>query len=112
MLISHLTIIVLIFLVVHTGVGDHTHTARDTTSYVKMDEERRDGYHMVTERDDGERYRRIKYYHNETTYNNTSGAGGHSHTVNVSGNTSRVGNGAPINIENPYLGVFMWERIG
>lgn len=95
-----------------SSVGDHTHTARDTTSYVKMDEDNHNGYHMVTERDDGERYRRIKYYHNETTYNNTSGAGGHSHTVNVSGNTSRVGNGAPINIENPYLGVFMWERIG
>lgn len=95
-----------------SGVGDHTHTAIDTTSYVKMDEDNYNGYHMVTERNDGERYHRIKYYHNETTYNNTYGAGGHSHTVNVSGNTSRVGNGAPINIENPYLGVFMWERIG
>ena len=94
-----------------SGVGDHTHTARDTTSYVKMDEDNHNGYHMTTQHDDGERYRRTKYYHNETTYNNTSGAGGHSHTVNVSGNTSRVGNGAPINIENPYLGVFMWERI-
>lgn len=94
-----------------SGVRDHTHTARDTTSFIKMDEEYRDGYHMTTQHDDGERYRRTRYYHNDTTYNNTSGAGGHSHTVNVSGNTSRVGNGAPINIENPYLGVFMWERI-
>ena len=94
-----------------SGVGDHTHTARDTTSYVKMNEEYSNGYHMVTERDDGERYRKIKYYHNDTTYNNTSGAGSHSHTVNVSGNTSRVGSGAPINVENPYLGVYMWERI-
>lgn len=94
-----------------SGVGDHTHTARDTTSFIKMNTDRNNGYHMTTLHDDGERYRQISYYHNDTTYNNTSGSGGHSHTVNVSGNTSRVGSGAPINVENPYLGVYMWERI-
>ena len=68
---------------------------------------------MTTQHDDGERYRQISYYHNDTTYNNTSGAGGHSHTVSVSGTTTRVGSStpAPLNIENPYLGVYMWERI-
>ena len=95
-----------------SGVGDHSHSARDITSFVKTNTENRDGYHMFRQYDDGEHYnRQTMYYHNETTYNNTSGAGGHSHTVSVSGNTSRVGSGAPINIENPYLGVYMWERI-
>lgn len=45
------------------------------------------------------------------TNKNTNNAGGHSHTVSVNGTTSRVGSGAPINVENPYLGVYMWERI-
>lgn len=96
-----------------SSVGDHTHTARDITSFVKSDYDRSNGYHMTTQRDDGERYRQISYYHNDTTYNNTSGAGGHSHTVSVSGTTTRVGSStpAPLNIENPYLGVYMWERI-
>lgn len=95
-----------------SGVGDHTHTARDITSYVKMNNERSNGYNMFIQYDDGERFNnRATFYHNDTTYNNTSGSGGHSHSVSVSGNTSRVGSGAPINIENPYLGVYMWERI-
>lgn len=95
-----------------SGVGDHTHSARDITSFVKSDYDPSNGYHM-TQHDDGERYRKISYYHNDTTYNNTSGAGGHSHTVSVSGTTTRVGSStpAPLNIENPYLGVYMWERI-
>ena len=96
-----------------SGVGDHTHSARDITSFVKSDYDPSNGYHMTTQRDDSERYRRISYYHNDTTYNNTSGSGGHSHTVSVSGTTTRVGSStpAPLNIENPYLGVYMWERI-
>lgn len=96
-----------------SSVGDHTHSARDITSFVKSDYDRSNGYHMATQYDDGERYHQISYYHNDTTYNNTSGAGGHSHTVSVSGTTTRVGSStpAPLNIENPYLGVYMWERI-
>ena len=96
-----------------SGVGDHTHSARDITSYVKTDTGSRDGYDMFRGYD-SERYNnRTMYYHNDTTYNNTSGAGGHSHTVSVSGTTTRVGSStpAPLNIENPYLGVYMWERI-
>ena len=96
-----------------SSVGDHTHSARDITSFVKSDYNHSNGYHMTTQHDDGERYHQISYYHNDTTYNNTSGAGGHSHTVSVSGTTTRVGSStpAPLNIENPYLGVYMWERI-
>lgn len=97
-----------------SGVGDHSHSARDITSYVKMSTGSKDGYHMFRQYDDNERYNsKIMYYHNDTTYNNTSGAGGHSHTVSVSGTTTRVGSStpAPLNIENPYLGVYMWERI-
>lgn len=41
----------------------------------------------------------------------TSTDQGHVHDFNVSGTTSSFGNGAPVNIENPYLGVYMWERI-
>lgn len=93
-------------------VGDHTHTARDTTSYVKMTEEYSNGYHMYTRSYDDDRYSsKHKYYHNDTTHNDTNGAGGHSHSVTVSGKTGRVGSGAPLNVENPYLGVYMWERI-
>lgn len=42
----------------------------------------------------------------------TSTDGNHSHTVTVTGNTSAMTRNAnPINVENPYLGVYMWERI-
>ena len=62
--------------------------------------------------DSDDRYNsKHKYYHNDTTYNNTNGAGGHNHSVTVSGKTGRVGSGAPVNVENTYLGVYMWERI-
>jgi len=42
----------------------------------------------------------------------TSTDGNHTHTVNVRGTTTNVSRTpTPLNIENPYLGVYMWERI-
>ena len=41
----------------------------------------------------------------------TSTDQGHTHDFNVNGSTTLVGNSVPINVENPYLGVYMWERI-
>ena len=35
----------------------------------------------------------------------------HTHDFFVRGTTDQTGSGAPINVENPYLGVYMWERI-
>lgn len=35
----------------------------------------------------------------------------HFHNFSVNGSTDLFGNGTPVNIENPYLGVYMWERI-
>ncbi len=95
-----------------SGVGDHTHNTSDESSYTKAARYgERDYYCKYLGSGDTDRRDYNTYYVNETKNRTTNGAGGHSHTVNVSGNTSRVGSGAPINVENPYLGVYMWERI-
>ena len=95
-----------------SSVGDHTHNTSDETSYTRtVDYNFRGMYAKYYGSVDSDRRNQTTYYANETVNRTTNGAGGHSHTVNVSGNTSRVGSGAPINIENPYLGVYMWERI-
>lgn len=95
-----------------SGVGDHTHNTSDESSYtrtVRYDE--RGYYCKYLGSGDTDRRRNETYYANETVNRTTNGAGGHSHTVSVNGTTSRVGSGAPVNVENPYLGVYMWERI-
>ena len=95
-----------------SGVGDHTHNTSDNSSYTREARYDERGYYCkYYGSGDTDRRRNETYYVNETINRTTNGAGGHSHTVSVSGNTSRVGSGAPINIENPYLGVYMWERI-
>ena len=95
-----------------SGIGDHTHNTSDESSYTKaVRYGERDYYCKYLGSSDTDRRNYDTYYVNETKNRTTNGAGGHSHTVNVSGNTSRVGSGAPVNIENPYLGVYMWERI-
>lgn len=95
-----------------SGVGDHSHNTSDNSSYTRtIDYNERGYYCRYLGSVDSDRRRNDTYYVNETVNRTTNGAGGHSHTVNVSGNTSRVGSGAPINVENPYLGVYMWERI-
>lgn len=47
---------------------------------------------------------------NKTTNNSPD----HTHDFSANGTTSNAGTASPasFNIENPYLGVFMWERIG
>ena len=46
------------------------------------------------------------------TLQNTSTDQGHTHDFSIiNGVTYLAGNSAPVNIENPYLGVYMWERI-
>lgn len=87
-----------------SGVGDHTHNV--TTEVLKRTDP--NSRNKIYSNPGGEY---TSTYANQTTDKTTNGAGGHSHTVNVSGNTSRVGSGAPVNVENPYLGVYMWERI-
>jgi ethanolamine utilisation protein eutA len=97
-----------------SGVGDHTHNTSDNSSYTNgTNYNDRGNYVKYKGSGDTDSRRNDIYYVNETINRTTTGAGGHSHTVNVSGNTSRVGNASPasFNIENPYLGVFMWERI-
>ena len=95
-----------------SGVGDHSHNTSDNSSYTRTtDYNNRDNYVKYKGSGDTDRRRNDTYYVNENINRTTNGAGGHSHTVNVSGNTSRVGSGAPVNVENPYLGVYMWERI-
>lgn len=95
-----------------SGVGDHSHNTSDESSYTRtVDYNFRGMYAKYYGSTDSDRRNQTTYYANETVNRTTNGAGGHSHTVNVSGNTSRVGSGAPVNIENPYLGVYMWERI-
>ena len=95
-----------------SGVGDHSHNTSDNSSYTQtIDYTERGYYCRYLGSGDTDRRRNDIYYVNETINRTTNGAGGHSHTVNVSGNTSRVGSGAPVNVENPYLGVYMWERI-
>lgn len=87
-----------------SGVGDHTHRVDDSILNRTNPNNRNRIYSTP-----GGEY--TDTYTNENRSNTTTGAGGHSHTVNVSGSTSRVGSGAPVNVENPYLGVYMWERI-
>jgi hypothetical protein len=41
----------------------------------------------------------------------TSTDGAHNHTVNINGNITSTTANTPLNVENPYLGVYMWERI-
>ena len=97
-----------------SGVGDHTHNTSDNSSYTRTVEYNERGYYCkYLGSGDTERRRNETYYANETVNRTTNGAGGHSHTVSVSGTTTRVGSStpAPLNIENPYLGVYMWERI-
>jgi len=95
-----------------SGVGDHSHNTSDESSYTKtVRYGERDYYCKYLGSVDTDRRDYNTYYVNETKNRTTNGAGGHSHTVSVNGTTSRVGSGAPINVENPYLGVYMWERI-
>lgn len=95
-----------------SGVGDHTHNTSDNSSYTRTVEYSERGYYCkYLGSGDTDRRRNDTYYANETVNRTTNGAGGHSHTISVNGTTSRVGNGAPVNVENPYLGVYMWERI-
>lgn len=71
-------------------------------------------YGVRLDKDDPKRHN--KYGSNASDWNNfaylTSTDGNHTHTVNVRGTTTNVSiNPTPLNVENPYLGVYMWERI-
>ena len=91
-----------------SGAGDHSHSINGGVfdDFSRGNYNRGDSGAILTS--DG-KYNVNKSYTNK----NTNSAGGHSHTVSVSGTTTRVGSStpAPLNIENPYLGVYMWERI-
>lgn len=73
-----------------TSVGNHTHTfsSRNGTSQ---------SYYIQ----DGSG---CKY----TVTKTTSSSGSHSHSVTINNN----GNGAAFNIMNPYVGKYIWRRVG
>ena len=77
--------------------GSHSHTV-DIINYVRRSNGFEIGGNNVINKVDG-------------NLKTTSTDQGHTHDFNVNGSTTLVGNSAPINIENPYLGVYMWERI-
>ena len=98
--------------------GNHTHIAHDVTSFKTEKEvsvEDRNAYEKYARTYSSERYNsKVKRYVNETLETPTSEAGGHTHTFTVSGKTNKIGGSIipnAVNIENPYLGVYMWERI-
>ena len=97
--------------------GKHTHIAQDVTSF-KTEKEvsysDRNAYEKYTRSYDGDHYyRNIQRYVNDTIETPTSESGDHNHTFTVNGKTNKIGGIIPsaVNIENPYLGVYMWERI-
>lgn len=81
--------------------GTHSHTVDITIINNQYRRDSSSGFDIGTNRD----------LNNSDNLKTTSIDQGHTHDFNISGSTTLVGNRVPLNIENPYLGVYMWERI-
>ena len=46
--------------------------------------------------------------HTHNVNGNTGTVGNHTHNVN--GNTGNTGSGTALNVQNPYITVYMWKR--
>ena len=98
-----------------TGAGGHTHTVTD--AYWQMNYPKSSSFTWNTASAGAGTDTNIS---NKTTTRNTSNPGNHTHQVtinnsgghthNVNGNTGNIGSGTALDVQNPYITVYMWKR--